>query len=535
MSEVESGGAAKDSGRLVLRAEVHSPDSMAVGPLDVDRFVVIESQLEGWTGYARIEATKLAGPAGRLSIAEAFGRMVARGHFGGCGVSLGLWLILPEAQGGEPQVLRRWPSVVTRLTATAERGGETFVHLHFSDLVTFLSPRPVWGVFKDCSLAEAVGGAISLVLNGDGKPTTAPTCPTGLPPISLVEQIRDTLDLPYVVAAGDTLGVWLARLLGRVGVRMEMLGVEGGGVEACLKDGPPAGSPVSLPLGRGRPSALNAVMRGTHMKAIGGDRDAVLDTPSTGQPMRVDGVGSVGTLVTGAGTEFEEAVFRAKLRDQFEAVSMVEVSVVTGQSGILPGRRVRFDRPVSGTTTWQAGLTQHGFVDGAYLNTLFLVKDGAAWRPRTPDSRGATMVTGLVDDGTSKPGEVVHRDRLGRIPVALHVELAVPEATGTPPPPRKGGSLLLPMMDPIAGGMHGFLSEPRQGDRCRLAVNSPIDVEVVGFLYDDHRPIAENVSDGSMGIIVGREPEAWSGLLFRPDMEDDKDSRGDAAGDAADG
>ena len=497
-------GAATEAGRVVFGAQLY-PSARGGRPVVLDRFLLIESQLEGWTGYAKVAPGGRSGLPERTGLADAFGAVVKHQCAPGQGVVLVLSVVRLEEGRAKVQPLRYWPAVITKLTATADGAGRTFLHLHFSDPVTYLGRRPIWGAFLDCSLGEAVGGAISLAMDGSGAPTTSPLSGADLPAVHIAEHLREAAArLPYVVASGETLGVWLARLLGRLGVRMEMIGNSAGEVNAALRDGPPAGAAVPLRFGDGPASATNAVLRGTRMTPGGTDRDAVLDNPSTGQTLRVGELGgAVGTVVTSAGTDVEEAAFRAGLAKEFQDVAMVETSVVTGQCGIVPGRRLEFDRPVSGARAWQAGLTKHVFNDGAYLNTTHLIKDGAAWRPRVPRGLGgATLVTGIVNDGSSAP---VGED--------------APEGAGGAP------RLMLPIAGPVAGGSHGFVSDQRQGDRCRVAVNGPLDVEVVGFVYDDHRHMADAVSDGSMGIVVNHGPEKWSGVLFRPDDEGHKDSK----------
>lgn len=498
-----------------------------IAAVAVDSFVVVESQLEGWTGYAKIlpeqifadQALRdqiLSGSHGSVFI-DAFNANVARY------LSPGQPIVLALGEAAdEDEALRYWPAVVTKLTATADSAGRLFCHIHFSDTVTYLADRPVWGVFRDCTLGEAVGGAIALVQNGAGGPTLTPSC-APLPAVALTEHLREPLDvLPFVAATGQTLGVWLAQVLGRLGVRMEMFGMADGTIAAELKDGPPSDIADEFTFASS-PSATGAVLRSTVMGPGGVERDAVLDNPSAGEVRRMLDAGSVGTLVTAAGTGIEEAAYRGRLSEGTADMAMVEARVVTSAASIFAGGRLRFDRPVNGTDAWQVVVAQHGYADGRYFNTAFLSKDGAAWRPRRPrNTDGPSLVTGVVSDGASAPGDLVARDRLGRIPVALHAEVAGREEVGQ----RTGAGIAglpLPVADPVAGGMHGFLPEHRQGDRCRLAVNSPFDIEVIGFLYDDHRRIAADVADGSAGIVVDHRPEAWSGVLFRPDADDGKD------------
>ena len=153
-------------------------------------------------------------------------------------------------------------------------------------------------------------------------------------------------------------------------------------------------------------------------------------------------------------------------------------------------------------------------------------------RPPVPANRGPVTLSGWVDDGESDPGEPVARDYLGRIPVRFAFqcepedEEAPADAAGSAGDTAGSGAeapaaptVALSVVDPMAGGVHGFVPEHRQADLCRIAVHHPLHAEVHGFAYNDGRRIGERTSDSSMGMIVGNRPEGWSGVLFRPKEE----------------
>lgn len=501
-----------DAGRTTVLAEL---DLLRGGrqPILVGRFVLAESVMHGWSGVVRLTNGETDGVDGAY-------RSVLHARLApGAAVALGLWCLAPGSSGPAALELRTWPSVVTKVGTTIGADGRPVTHVHFTDAVTFLAGRRIWGVFDDCELAEAIGGAMSLALGGDGRPSARVTG-DDVPTLEIRQMLRESaIRLPYAVATGESLGAWLGQLLGRLGVRMEMLGAGDGTVVAVLKDGAPGGEPLEMLLGAGSASAINAVVDGTAASPPGVARDTVLDNPSTGPSLRVLEEGPVSNLVTAAATTLEEAAVRARFAEEADNAGMMLTTVVTGQPGITPGRRVGFSRPISGARLWQAGAILHAYEYGDYFNTVLLAKDGSAWRRKPPRNvSGARMVSGQVDDGASERGAVVARDRLGRIPVSMVSETPGEEATAadTGEAGVRPSILALPVVDPIAGGMHGFVPQHRQGDRCRMLVNNPLDVEVVGFQYDDQRSIRRSVGDGSMGIIVDHEADAWAGVLFRP-------------------
>lgn len=80
--------------------------------------------------------------------------------------------------------------------------------------------------------------------------------------------------------------------------------------------------------------------------------------------------------------------------------------------------------------------------------------------------------------------------------------------------------LPLPVVNPMAGGLHGFIPSHRQGDACRVAVHGPFAADVVGFQYRDDRPINPEIERATAGLVVEHDQgSAWSGFVFRPTEE----------------
>lgn len=87
------------------------------------------------------------------------------------------------------------------------------------------------------------------------------------------------------------------------------------------------------------------------------------------------------------------------------------------------------------------------------------------------------------------------------------------DATGENWPPR----IDLTIVQPMAGGLHGFIAAHRQGDTCRVAVHTPLWAEIVGFQYRSDRKISAGIVDATTGIVVEHDSrKAWSGMVFRP-------------------
>ena len=74
----------------------------------------------------------------------------------------------------------------------------------------------------------------------------------------------------------------------------------------------------------------------------------------------------------------------------------------------------------------------------------------------------------------------------------------------------------LPIVEPMAGAMHGFIAAHRHGDICRVAVHSPLNAEIVGFQYRDDRKINVDLAGAVAGIVVEHNyAQSWSGLVFK--------------------
>ncbi len=540
-------------------------DSLDLGSaVMVERLYLTEFPNGGWQGFAVVDPG-----GGRISSAgNTLASVLAYQFVPGSAVALGLWLRtwstgaseadgLPlrgaqlDAQGpgytsvaSEMQALplRTWPSVITNLTTMPSTAGslDTVCQVRFSDPLSRLSGQRIWGVFRECPLAELLGGALSLAGGGDGLPTATPAL-RGLPTIRISQALREAAaEIPYAIATGQTLGHWLDSVFGRLGVRIEMLGAADGGLDILLLDRPPTGMPLDMTLNAGHATAGNAVISRMGHHPASPERGAVMDNPTTGASRRLGEAGAVETLLYAAGLSVEEAGARANFSQERSTLNLADIRVTTAQPGVHPGRLMAFsNRPVNGSALWQTQRTRHAVADGMYRNEIDLVKSGLAWRPPVPADAGPVIMSALVDDGESTVGESVARDRLGRIPVAFGFTPGAiadqgPEGTGPSDADDDAGedeavagalSVHLPVVEPMAGGLHGFVPAHRQGDKCRISVQNPLYAEIIGFSYGNDRRVGQSLVDASMGMVVRHGDDQWSGLLFRPkaaiDSEED--------------
>ena len=609
------------------------------------------------------------------------------------GASLGLALKGYD-QADDANVVRFWPCVVNGIRPFPIDESSAGCNIHLLDPVSFLAEQPIWGAYRNVSVAETVGGVLSLATGGDGKPTTTPILP-GLPPVEVVAEYRDALNkVPYVIAAGQRLGDWLADFLAMLGLRAELVGDEDGGTVLTLADAIPRGQPrqmtVVAPSGTDPPVSDDSILIRQHSAFPGAPlRGALLDDPTKGSARPLLRLGAVGTVLTDAELDLDEAAGRVYRAAKGIVAGMLALKATTRQPSLRPGEVVRFSESTHGLSDWQIPSISHELRGVVYENELTLIRGDVDWHPELPLGRPPLYVTAVVDGGNDFDfQQPVPRDRLGRIKVKFPftptpvgeegVELGVADSNvdgrvtladfddedidsftentaqweeeratyeageyNDPFPdktddelteaerkrrqelrekrqnaisygaflkarkfdvddvdrdgvlssrdglvsealsealrddaerqriqalwdardetPVEAGSLAeeygrlfgevdddlpedvlaaradaaeladrwppripLPVIQPMAGGMHGFIVAHRHGDTCRVAVHSPLCAEIVGFQYRENRKINADVSASVAGLVVEHNYDrAWSGLVFRrvEDME----------------
>ena len=346
------------------------------------------------------------------------------------GVVAGAPMVLEmELHGGplDGVNVRTWPSVVTALRPYPVDETSSACDIHLMDPVSYLAERPVWGAFRSVSAAEAVGGALSLAAGGDGKPETNPIL-KGLPMIEVVAEYRDALaKVPYVIAAGQRLGDWLADFLAMLGLRAELYGRDDGRLQLTLTDGKPRRQPLPMSVVTSKgadppgPDNVGAIAIQGHSAFPGTPlRGAMLDDPAKGQARPLVATGPVGTLLTEVELDVDEATRRVYQAAQGKYAEMFMLTAMSRQPRIRPGETVRLSRRTHGLRRWQVSSVTHWLRGGVYDNDATLIRGDLAWHPELPPYRPPVYVSAVVDGSNDHDfHQPVARDRLGRVKVVF--------------------------------------------------------------------------------------------------------------------
>ena len=500
----------------------------AQAPAPADDIEVHESRAGGWWGHARF--IPWLSTERRISDARAKATVFDIALDSGLvpGKSVAIHLVI-EGTDAAHALQRIWPSVITSVNADVGTGN---CDVFFCDPLTYWARRPIWGAYRNCSPGEMLGGAMSLAAGGDGRPTLTPALP-GMPVVRISQYLRATLErVPYAIAAGQALVPWLGGVFGRLGVRIEMLGYPGGQVAVALRDTAPSGTPVAMTLDSGEASVMNAAVVASCSYPGRSARATVLDDPGFPAAEPIGGRGAVEAVSCIAQIDQSESELVAGFTQQKIDLGRSRMLVKTRRTDFMPGRLVKFTNcSVGGETLWQAGGTTHFFstgrfaaskpstvARGVYANYVALESGRLPWRPPIPPDDGPVVVSGIVGDGTSDEGAMVARDRLGRIPIRFCF-LPAGSDGGSPGggwPPR------IPLfgVEPMAGGVHGFVAAHRSGDICRILVRNPMYAEILGFGRYDHQRIGQDMTGISTGVIVQEgDGDRWSGFLFLSEQD----------------
>ena len=336
-----------------------------------------------------------------------------------------------EAEGNEllhNQTIRTWPCMVSQMVPLdSEDDTRAICRIQLVDPLGYLASREIWGAYRDVSTAELVGGAIALAAGADEGPTTE-VATAWLPKIRVRARHRDALDvIPYAIASGETLGEWLARVLGTLGLRAELFAEDGGDTQVVyLTDALAHRGSYEMHIERdgvelsddeqGRDGGISIRSR----VAFPGNplRGALLDDPTQGTPRVLAGFGSIGHVVRAQGADTDEVTERAwhEVRRGFCEALMVRAS--SGHPGIEPGCTITLNETINRIDHWQVASARHLVSEGAYDNDATLLRADTAWHPPQAEPRGTVIVSAMVDHSEeSLYHEPVPRDRLGRINV----------------------------------------------------------------------------------------------------------------------
>ena len=384
-------------------------------------FGLQEGYSTGWSGTAVVVGSGGDQPLNPGSMMSA---VMASGVLAGTAVALNLM-----AHGGpiDGTNVRTFPSVVSGLSPYPIDEFSAACNVHLVDPIGFLAEQPIWGAYSNVSAAEAVGGALSLAVGGDGKPTLDPILP-GLPAVRVVGHYRDALNnIPYVIAAGQPLGDWLSDFLAMLGLRAEVRGFGDGRLRITLSDAKPWRAPLDMsvvtPAGvdPGDSDSYGPILIQGHSAFPGTPtRGALLDDPTKGSARPLVAYGAIGTVLTDTGLDVDEASGRVYRSTLGAFTEMFMLSALSRQPRFRPGELVQLSRPAHGITDWQISSVSHWLRTGVYDNDATLIRGDFAWHPELPLYRPPVYVSAVVDGGNDYDfHQPVPRDRLGRIKVTF--------------------------------------------------------------------------------------------------------------------
>ena len=379
----------------------------------------------GWCAHAIFAFRVPAGVASRIDI---LATLAERGLSPGRRAKVNLRV---EAEGNEllhNQTIRTWPCMVSQMVPLdSEDDTRAICRIQLVDPLGYLASREIWGAYRDVSAAELVGGAIALAAGADEGPTTE-VATAWLPKIRVRGRHRDALDvIAYAIASGETLGEWLARVLGTLGLRAELFAEDGGDTQVVyLTDALAHRGSYEMHVERdgvelsddeqGRDGGISIRSR----VAFPGNplRGALLDDPTQGTPRVLAGFGPIGQVVQAQGADTDEVTERAwhEVRRGFCEALMVRAA--SGHPGIEPGCTITLNETINRIDHWQVASARHLASEGAYDNDATLLRADTAWHPPQAEPRGTVIVSAMVDHSEeSLYHEPVPRDRLGRINV----------------------------------------------------------------------------------------------------------------------
>ena len=379
----------------------------------------------GWCAHAIFAFGVPGGGASRIDILSTLAdRGLSPGRRGKVNLRV-------EAEGNESlhnQTIRTWPCMVSQMVPLdSEDDTRAICRIQLVDPLGYLASREIWGAYRDVSAAELAGGAIALAAGTDEGPTTE-VATAWLPKIRVRARHRDALDvIPYAIASGETLGEWLARVLGTLGLRAELFAEDGGDTQVVyLTDALAHRGSYEMHVERdgvelsddeqGRDGGISIRSR----VAFPGNplRGALLDDPTQGTPRVLVGFGPIGHVVQAQGADTDEVTERAwhEVRRGFCEALMVRAA--SGHPGIEPGCTITLNETINRIDHWQVASARHLASEGAYDNDATLLRADTAWHPPEPEPRGTVIVSAMVDHSEeSLYHEPVPRDRLGRINV----------------------------------------------------------------------------------------------------------------------
>ncbi len=408
----------------------------------VNTFSLIESYSGGWYGSLDIVSRRASGSYITLGgmLAGILAADIAPGNVAN--------LSLIASGGDAGGVVRNWPLLITRVfPEEMQSPRQKRCRVEFLDPVSALFSREIWGVFREHSVGEVLGGALSIAAGAGGTPSLNPVLP-GMPMLNIHENVRPSLqEIPYVIASGEALANWSDRVLGLLGVRYELVGRQDGGLDMYLADGELTSEPVNMRLiddngdgdGAGSPGANVGRVETISYASQAAYRSILLDDVLYGPSRQLGSQGSVDSVIDAPGMTVDEARLRSRFKYARSIIDALQLVIQSEQFDFRPGQLVELEETVYGVARWQVSKAIHALKNGAYGNSATLLRGSLVWYPSVPPRTSPVMVTGVAAEDVVgeayreediRDGDPVARDYIGRVHVFFPftpVGLATPE------------------------------------------------------------------------------------------------------------
>ena len=435
-----------------IEVELRVPGKLEDYKFPVRELKFSEGYNSGWGGTVTLFA-----PASINSTPGAFmDGLVSRGFAPGSVAILDLFR--DETLGRA--LIRRWPCRINSINPF-EVEGHVVCTIGLVDPISAFAHRPVWSAYRATSAADAVGGVLSVAAGGDGIPSSTPVLRTG-PSVKIMPHYREALlELPYVLAAGSSLGQWLVTFLGMLGLRAELhstydLAVPEGsdsmaeseleppgtsfknlfraepdGCLLTLTDKPPTASslemavpdPVSGVAAEVEGGTLTIVAESAWPEAV--VRGGLVDDPVDGRARPIIASGGIGSVVSAPEVDADEAARRIRQGLFGTAAEMHLLAGTSCQPLLGPGRVLKVSPSLHGRESWQIASVTHLVTTSSrsdpratYTNEATLLRGDIGWFPPMPVRQPPVFVSAVVSESSDVvTHEPVPRDRLGRINV----------------------------------------------------------------------------------------------------------------------
>lgn len=503
-------------------APMSNPNNSA--PLSVKSLSMEESYSNGWKAIAVIQSQQ----KNPVELEQVIKTVTAYGMIPGYSVLLSL--IDGSPSGAK---IRSWPSIVTKVKPLPTVDLlDMECQIELVDPISYLADRPIWGVFRGNSAGEILGGVLSMVTSGYAQPTLTPIL-NEFPTMTITETLREAAkNIPYAIACGQPLKVWIDDLFGRLGIyyKMKALSTRGSSsIEVSLSDQAPnnileKGFDVNIigyhPLQTATSTTeTDFQVYGLSVHSARSKLGTVIDSPEVGNPKFFGTSASVDAVIKSDFFSTGECEYQANLPTERVNAQTYNVHLRSKQPNLSPGAILNIKNvSIDDAPSWQCTQINHEIRDTTiYENDTYIIKNQIVWRPRYPSQEKLNIISAFVYGGSDyTDGQRVPMNAYGRVGI---VPAFINREDDNAPSET---ALELRILNNVAGGgASGFVSGCQHNDSCQIIVYHPMLAEILGFCHQQDADISNRFTNASAGICLNQGTEnSWQGLFFSPDNEE---------------